>query len=99
MEIHALLQSCYFLHMGCGGIADYCLWRMVRIPQMASAICKAYEQSSLFPEVEALHCVRLGDAIEIILWLVAPLQTTPRLTHSTGARDRNSFIRIFCGVA
>jgi hypothetical protein len=64
MALYAFLQSWTFLRLGRGGVVNYCPWRMVRVPQVAAAFCKAYKPSGLFPEVEALHSVWLSALIE-----------------------------------
>jgi len=64
MALYAFLQSWTLLRLGRGGVVNYCSWRMVRLPQVAAAFCKAYKPSGLFPEVEALHSVWLSALIE-----------------------------------
>jgi len=65
MALYALLQSWSFLRLGCGRVVNYRPGSLVRVPQVATAFCKACEQSDLFPELEALHSVWLKTPIEM----------------------------------
>src|SRR5713226_5038734 len=39
MALSPFLQSWTFLHLGRGSVVDYCAWRLVRLPQVAAALC------------------------------------------------------------